>query len=566
MELILLEDLGSAQNLNQKTHQCCHRIGNALHAAVIDVMTSTLCVRKSETRRRRCPRPLPTCPRFVSAEHVIIWMTVMSNCLHLSCLPVSAAQSSRSLPRGLQQQKQRRLLYSKVGQQRIQGQFTSNRRLAFTTFPFTLSSSETKSQNEHRILSSPPVIRIQKAQVRRVASFVLPMVGTIWTGEPTVPPVLIDRSEVQPDLSPPLISSNRIEISSKCPLSALVRSVSAWVSPRDAAGEILQLLPTSFPWTAPLLRWRLTAHDSRLCSWWYLHMEEWYAFVLQAKCPFFKRRACDGLDLIDSMARTVLSPQDASLLDASHASPVTENIATNPTGTGSSGISVSKGDRDTLIWGPPPAWRGPSRDGRLADKSHEKLVFLSSAELCEYIRHDWRSIPVLESNHRQHRGYYVTGKLNQSLYRDDCLFTGPDPDLPVRGLRKYLSAASQLFDPRDSRAILLSLDVFPGTEGEMPEQHDKAGTLNNDGGGALSNTEKIVARWRLFGTLRLPWHPRIPDLTGTTTYHRDPETGLIMTHEETWDLTVVEAFVRTLGPTWLVRLLGSTFVASSSIG
>ena len=53
------------------------------------------------------------------------------------------------------------------------------------------------------------------------------------------------------------------------------------------------------------------------------------------------------------------------------------------------------------------------------------------------------------------KGYYITGRLYKFIYRDDCLFDGPDPDMPVRGLAKYTGIASQLFEYRSSRADLL---------------------------------------------------------------------------------------------------------------
>lgn len=57
----------------------------------------------------------------------------------------------------------------------------------------------------------------------------------------------------------------------------------------------------------------------------------------------------------------------------------------------------------------------------------------------------------------------------------------PGPDMHVRGLRKYLNAASHLFNHAKSDAELLSLDVV--------------------------SDSKIVARRKLRGVLHLPWHP-----------------------------------------------------------
>lgn len=125
-----------------------------------------------------------------------------------------------------------------------------------------------------------------------------------------------------------------------------------------------------------------------------------------------------------------------------------------------------------------------------------------------------------------HKGYYITGRLNTTLYRDDCMFDGPDPDMPIQGLRKYLNVASQLFDQHESRSELLKLEI---------------------------QGETIVADWKMNGILRLPWHPRLPEWTGQTTYHFD-ENGLVYLHTETWDMSVAHAFLKTLWPDLAQRL------------
>jgi Uncharacterized conserved protein (DUF2358) len=207
-------------------------------------------------------------------------------------------------------------------------------------------------------------------------------------------------------------------------------------------------------------------------------MERMYSKTLAIKCPFFRRRAADLLDSIDMILRFVVIRHKS--LD---------------------------------VVGPPPSWRAP-------DASSHKCRDLPVHEVVEALRRDWRP----ETN----KGYYVTGRLNATIYRDDCLFDGPDPDMPVRGLRKYLNAASQLFDQGKSRCELLSLEVVDDSE--------------------------LVARWRMNGVLRLPWKPVLPLWTGTTYYYRD-DRGLIYKHDETWDLTVFHAFMLTFLPS-LSRHLG----------
>lgn len=55
------------------------------------------------------------------------------------------------------------------------------------------------------------------------------------------------------------------------------------------------------------------------------------------------------------------------------------------------------------------------------------------------------------------RQYYVTGRLSHSLYAADCVFDGPDPDTPVRGTRKWTAATAGLFDHARSRVDLLGI-------------------------------------------------------------------------------------------------------------
>jgi hypothetical protein len=210
---------------------------------------------------------------------------------------------------------------------------------------------------------------------------------------------------------------------------------------------------------------------SPLESWCIIHMELWYSQSLSIKCPFFRRRMADLLDATDMMMRFVVIRHKS--LD---------------------------------LIGPPPGCRSTK-------SSNVKHSHLALEALCDTIRRDWREDTL--------KGYYITGRLNTTIYRDDCLFDGPDPDMPVRGLRKYLNAASHLFDYAKSDAELLSLDVV--------------------------SDSTIVARWKLRGVLHLPWRPQLPVWTGSTTYHFD-ENRLVHLHEETWDISVLEAFTETLFP------------------
>ncbi|GKY93033.1 hypothetical protein MPSEU_000271600 [Mayamaea pseudoterrestris] len=221
---------------------------------------------------------------------------------------------------------------------------------------------------------------------------------------------------------------------------------------------------------------------SPLESWAYTRLETTYSQALEIKCPFFRRRASDVLDGAEMMLRFLL---------VRHKS---------------------------LIAVPPPmAWRCT------AAVCLPKNIGISMEDARQVILNDWKQ--------STNKGYYITGRLNTTIYRDDCFFDGPDPDMPVKGLRKYLNAASQLFDQAKSRAELLSLDIVETNDDE-----------NNS-----SNRRVIVAKWRMNGVLRLPWKPKLPNWTGTTTYYFD-ENGMIYKHQETWDMSVMQAFLRTLWP------------------
>jgi len=114
------------------------------------------------------------------------------------------------------------------------------------------------------------------------------------------------------------------------------------------------------------------------------------------------------------------------------------------------------------------------------------------------------------------RQYYVTGRLTKQIYADDCFFDAPDPDMPVTGLTKYVDAISNLFERKSSQVQLLCIETI--------------------------DDKTILARWRLEGTLKLPWRPKVKPYTGVTVYHLN-EQGLVQRHTELWSITAFDAFV-----------------------
>jgi hypothetical protein len=237
-------------------------------------------------------------------------------------------------------------------------------------------------------------------------------------------------------------------------------------------------------------------------SWCITHMDVLYSKSLSIKCPFIRRRTADFLDGIDMVMRFLIIRH-----------------------------------KSLPLIGPPPGCRSLYSKTQFVKKSTN----LRLEDIIEIIRHDWRPHTM--------KGYYITGRLNTTIYRDDCFFDGPDPDMPVKGLRKYLNAASQLFDTAASTAELLSLEIV-----EPKDDNDYSGRSSS------TTNRMIVAHWKLQGVLHLPWHPTLPVWTGKTMYHFDEE-HLIYKHEEFWDISVVEAFTQTLFPQIASKIYGNSKVA-----
>ncbi|KAI0566080.1 hypothetical protein FGB62_12g350 [Gracilaria domingensis] len=178
------------------------------------------------------------------------------------------------------------------------------------------------------------------------------------------------------------------------------------------------------------------------------------------KCPFWRRRFSDTLDAVRQVLVWALLTRHKSILP------------------------------DALLTNTPSLTKTPQLS--LQDRLH-------------LIREDFEK-----------RQYYITGRLSSQIYRDDCLFDGPDPDVPVRGLKKYTSATAGLFCRGLSRVDLIDIRIQPD--------------------------QTIKAEWRLQGALNLPWKPMIKPFTGCTVYSFD-ENGLVESHVETWSISALDAFV-----------------------
>lgn len=238
-------------------------------------------------------------------------------------------------------------------------------------------------------------------------------------------------------------------------------------------------------------------------NWCLLKLDRWYSASQSLKCPFFRRRFGDTLDVLESAVKHTIIRKEC-----------------------------------WPMMGPPQAHR-PAGTNKKQNKNKQRD--LTPHQLRSCVWNDWKV--------GTGKGYYITGRLNTSIYRDDCLFLGPDPDLPCDGLRKYVGVASHLFDYSSSLATLESLEIVQKNAEGSINDFPSSFQINNDYDAEDQIPERIaiVARWKLRAILRLPWKPSLPMLSGQTIYHVD-DNGLIACHEEYWDYSAPRAFCHTFFP------------------
>jgi hypothetical protein len=165
-------------------------------------------------------------------------------------------------------------------------------------------------------------------------------------------------------------------------------------------------------------------------QWIWSILDDMYTQSLQMKCPFFRRRTADILDTIDTICRTfVVGQQKQSILPSPASWRPLQQYQKYQYQHQQNSLAID----DTII-----------ED----DQHYSKTINLPLEDIMQLIQNDWHCTT-------NNKGYYITGRLTKSIYRDDCYFDGPDADMPVRGLRKYLNAASQLFEYKTSTATLL---------------------------------------------------------------------------------------------------------------
>lgn len=128
------------------------------------------------------------------------------------------------------------------------------------------------------------------------------------------------------------------------------------------------------------------------------------------------------------------------------------------------------------------------------------------------------------------RQYFVTGRLTEEIFADDCRFVDPTTD--VVGLSRYLTALAFLFDPARSSVRLL---------GELSSSELPGGGL------------EIVGKYRAQGYLRLPWNPKVAPYEGRIVWtvqgdDGSPNAGLIVRQTQTWSVSGLEALRETFTP------------------
>ena len=110
-----------------------------------------------------------------------------------------------------------------------------------------------------------------------------------------------------------------------------------------------------------------------------------YEQCIKIKCPFFRRRAFDMIESITSVMRFIIINRHKSIDSF-------EFFDNN----------ILKFENDTKVYN------------------------LDMTDISKIIQSDW------EGNYNG-KGYYITGRLSKYIYKDNCIFDGPDPDMPIKG-------------------------------------------------------------------------------------------------------------------------------------
>ncbi|KAG4983493.1 hypothetical protein JHK87_028242 [Glycine soja] len=114
--------------------------------------------------------------------------------------------------------------------------------------------------------------------------------------------------------------------------------------------------------------------------------------------------------------------------------------------------------------------------------------------------------------------YFVTGNFSSSIYAENCIFE--DPTIKFRGRELYARNLKLLVPFFDSASIILQ---------KIDKDVD-------------SDTNFVLASWKLRTNLKLPWRPLI-SIDGSTVYQLN-EDYKIVRHVESWNISAVEAVLQ----------------------
>ena len=124
------------------------------------------------------------------------------------------------------------------------------------------------------------------------------------------------------------------------------------------------------------------------------------------------------------------------------------------------------------------------------------------------------------------RCYLWTGDIDPLLYDARCTFT--DPTLSFKGLKTFQKNLANLRPIIDRFVKEYSVDLYSCVLDETRSE--------------------VNARWRMVGTLALPWRPKI-DLVGKTRFRYDGGKGnRIVDYFETWETPAAEVLLNLLKP------------------
>ena len=126
--------------------------------------------------------------------------------------------------------------------------------------------------------------------------------------------------------------------------------------------------------------------------------------------------------------------------------------------------------------------------------------------------------------HTGQGGYFISGDLDESIFRDDCSFI--DPTNRVNSLSQYRNALRILFDPNQSHVQLVRPIVIDEQE------------------------RTLTATIRSWGVLQLPWRPYITAYESTIVYRVDDSNGLIAEQSQTWSKSAGQALQESFTPSF----------------